>query len=802
MPHSFGRPGRLRWQARRNLNLGGLLHKVPRPGYRWLTMSAHLPRRVPGPLPEVKHRLELTPSVRQILALAAFQQEILDLGSDVRAIARRVAARARALSWADGAVVEIVNSDGSVHRAAVGIGSRSRSRLAVSVPDDPWHGLISATMEVCRDTQDDPRVDPVVCRRLRTRSVVTVPLHRRKVRIGAITVTSSRPNAFDDAQTAVLQLLAGLVTSAAIGSRMIAELRQVGRKGEGIPVASETEFRRLFFENPQAMWVLDAETHAFLAVNDAAIAAYGYSAEEFAALTIAVIRHDAAHLAVDFGRARTGRTAFSTRHYLRDERVIDVEVSTVALKFAGRRAVLSLVHDVTERNRLDRQLRQGAFRDPLTGGVNRVLFAERVAHALIRMRRRSATIAVLVMDLDHFKTVNDSMGYGAGDSLLQAAAARISAALRPGDTVARLGSDEFAVLLEDVDGARDSLETAERLHQAFGPPLEFAGGSLVISLSMGVTAASKSTTSAGELLRNAELAMYAAKTSGRSRVEVFVPSMLAPATERLELDQDLRHATERGELRLLLQPIVSVEGGTIVGCEALVRWHHPTRGVVLPDTFIPLAEEIGVISEIDTWVLRAACIQMAEWRAAGLPDLLLAVNASARDLGRGELVNRVSAALLETGLPRERLEIEVTETCAVSQPAAALHELRHLRRAGITVAIDDFGTGYSSLSKLATLPVDRLKIDRSFLRDIAHEGEDSPLVAAMIALAHQLHLQVTAEGVETDHQLAFLRRNGCDLFQGYLFSPPIPPDRFEEFLRGQSDRARPPHGSHPDSGSA
>ncbi len=802
MPHSFGRPGRLRWQARRNLNLGGLLHKVPRPGYRWLTMSAHLPRRVPGPLPEVKHRLELTPSVRQILALAAFQQEILDLGSDVRAIARRVAARARALSWADGAVVEIVNSDGSVHRAAVGIGSRSRSRLAVSVPDDPWHALISGTVEVCQDTEDDPRVDPVVCRRLRTRSVVTVPLHRRKVRIGAITVTSSRPNAFDDAQTAVLQLLAGLVTSAAIGSRMIAELRQVGRKGEGIPVASETEFRRLFFENPQAMWVLDAETHAFLAVNDAAIAAYGYSAEEFAALTIAVIRHDAAHLAVDFGRARTGRTAFSTRHYLRDERVIDVEVSTVALKFAGRRAVLSLVHDVTERNRLDRQLRQGAFRDPLTGGVNRVLFAERVAHALIRMRRRSATIAVLVMDLDHFKTVNDSMGYGAGDSLLQAAAARISAALRPGDTVARLGSDEFAVLLEDVDGARDSLETAERLHQAFGPPLEFAGGSLVISLSMGVTAASKSTTSAGELLRNAELAMYAAKTSGRSRVEVFVPSMLAPATERLELDQDLRHATERGELRLLLQPIVSVEGGTIVGCEALVRWHHPTRGVVLPDTFIPLAEEIGVISEIDTWVLRAACIQMAEWRAAGLPDLLLAVNASARDLGRGELVNRVSAALLETGLPRERLEIEVTETCAVSQPAAALHELRHLRRAGITVAIDDFGTGYSSLSKLATLPVDRLKIDRSFLRDIAHEGEDSPLVAAMIALAHQLHLQVTAEGVETDHQLAFLRRNGCDLFQGYLFSPPIPPDRFEEFLRGQSDRARPPHGSHPDSGSA
>jgi EAL domain-containing protein (putative c-di-GMP-specific phosphodiesterase class I) len=206
---------------------------------------------------------------------------------------------------------------------------------------------------------------------------------------------------------------------------------------------------------------------------------------------------------------------------------------------------------------------------------------------------------------------------------------------------------------------------------------------------------------------------------------------------------------------------------------------------VLPDAFIPLAEEIGVISDIDAWVLRAACSQAPEWRAAGLPDLLLAVNTSGRELGRGELVDRVSAVLLETGLPRGRLEIEVTETSAVSQPAAALNELRHLRHAGITVGIDDFGTGHSSLSRLATFPVDRLKIDRSFLREIKHEQDESPLVAAMIALAHRLGLQVTAEGVETPEQLAFLRRNRCDLFQGYLFSPPTSPDRFEELLRAQ-----------------
>jgi EAL domain-containing protein (putative c-di-GMP-specific phosphodiesterase class I) len=269
-------------------------------------------------------------------------------------------------------------------------------------------------------------------------------------------------------------------------------------------------------------------------------------------------------------------------------------------------------------------------------------------------------------------------------------------------------------------------------------------------------------------------------------VEVFVPSMLEFATERLSLDQDLRHAVERGELRLFFQPVISVDSGAIVGCEALVRWQHPSRGLVLPDTFISLAEETGMITAIDSWVLYTACRQVAAWRASGLVgDLLLAVNVSGRDLGRGELVDRVSAALLETGFPRDRLEVEITESSAVAQPVEALNELQHLRSAGIAVAIDDFGTGYSSLSKLATFPVDRLKIDRSFLNDIKHEEDDAPLVAAMIALAHRLGLAVTAEGVETPGQLAYLRRNGCDLLQGYLFSPPVPPDRFEELLRGQ-----------------
>ncbi len=748
-------------------------------------MESSLPRRVPGAAPEVRWRVGRASVVPQVLDLASFQQEVLDRGANLDAIAWRAVARAQALCGAERAVVEVVDGDGLAHRATAGTWPASRSRPAGAEPDHPWRGPLGSAAQVCDDTEADPQVDREVCRRLGARSLITVPLVHADVSLGAITVTSSLPHAFDEAQAEALRLVADQVTAAAVRAWVNIELRETCRRCESALVASEARFRRLFFKNPQPMWVLDAETQRFLAVNDAAVAKYGYSAEEFGALTIAAIRRDVAHLAVDFNRARAGKTAYNARHRLRDGRLIDVELTTVAQEFDGRPGILTLINDVTERKRLDTQLREGAFRDPLTGGANRALFAERVGHALTRMRRHSATIAVLVINLDHFKEVNDSLGHVAGDSLLQAAAARISAALRPGDTVARLGADEFAVLLEEVDHAEDSLGAAERLDEAFQSPLEFAGGSLVISIGIGVVTSSTAQTNADELLRNAELAMYAAKVAGSGRVEVFVPSMLATATERLSLDQDLRHAVERGELRLFLQPVIDVDGGAIVGCEALVRWQHPSRGFVLPDTFIPLAEETGMISAIDTWVLHAACSQVAAWRASGQADLILAVNISGRDLGRGELVDRVSAALLETGYPRDRLEVEITESSAVSQPVEALNELRHLRSAGIAVAIDDFGTGYSSLSKLATFPVDRLKIDRSFLADIKHEEDDAPLVAAMIALAHRLGLAVTAEGVETPEQLAFLRRNGCDLLQGYLFSPPVSPERFEDLLRGQ-----------------
>jgi diguanylate cyclase (GGDEF)-like protein/PAS domain S-box-containing protein len=712
--------------------------------------------------------------------LDSYRMEAINLSADQDRVLDRVARRARRLSGADGVVVEAADSTGSLRRATSG---------TAALPDHVWRSGGAGTLRVCADTESDPRVDREVCRRLGIRSLVSIPVRRRNLRVGTVAAASSRAGAFDERRLAQLKILGRRAATSLVRLHIIEAMRRSDLEHVTALVNRESLFRRLFYENPQPMWVLDAETRRFLAVNDAAIARYGYSAEEFAAQSADALRPDTERFHADFARAMRETATIRAKHRLRDGRIIDVEITAGPQEFNGRPAMLSIINDVTERNRLYKQLRDGAFHDTLTGGANRTLFTERVAHALTRMRRRSATIAVLVADIDHFKHVNDSMGHASGDALLQAAAARIQATLRPGDTVARLSADEFAILLEEVGHPEGAVEAAERLAEAFADPLDFADGSLVMTLSIGVATSASSQATAEELLGDAELAMYAAKAGGRGRVTLFEPGMQATAAERLSLEQDLRHAVDRGELRLFYQPLVVAQSGEIVGCEALVRWQHPLRGLVAPDSFIPLAEETGMISAIDTWVLRTACNQAAAWHRAGHRDLFVAVNVSGRELGRSDLVDRVEAAVFESGLSPAYLEIEITESTAAVQSAEALEELRQLRRAGITVAIDDFGTGYSSLSKLSTFPVDRLKIDRSFLTMIRRESDDEPLVAAMIGMAHRLGLEVTAEGVETEVQRGFLRRNGCDLLQGFLFSRPVPAEGFDELLGGTPQQA-------------
>ncbi|MGD1034798.1 MAG: diguanylate cyclase [Candidatus Dormibacteria bacterium] len=474
----------------------------------------------------------------RVLDLPSFQQEVLDRGTNLQVIAGRAAERAQAICGAERAVVAVADSDGLIHLGKAGTWPAGGSRRVGAAPDYPWRVPLGSAAQVCADTEADSRVDRDACRRLGARSLTTVRLRDGDVSLGAITVTSSQPHAFDQAQTEALLHVADEVTEAAVRARVKIEPREICPTCESALVASEAKFRRLFYENPQPMWVLDAETQRFLAVNDAAVDKYGYSAEEFAVLTITALWHDATQLAVDFNRARTRKTAFKARHHLRDGRPIDVEMTFMPEEFDGRPGILSIVNDVTERNRLEKQLSEGAFRDPLTGRPNRALFTERVGHALIRTKRPGTVIAVLFIDLDSFKTVNDSIGYLAGDEVLRAVAARLALTLRPGDTVARLSADEFAVLLEDIGQASDSLRVAARLGEAFQSPLGFAGGSLVIGLSIGVATSSTAQTSADKLLGNAELAMHAAKAGGGGRVEVFVPTMQATAAERLNLEQD------------------------------------------------------------------------------------------------------------------------------------------------------------------------------------------------------------------------------------------------------------------------
>ena len=715
-------------------------------------------------------------------APAEFEQEAFNLNAELATVVQLAAEAARALSGADEAVVEVTTLNGNVHRAGARGGQAHRARGTLDGLRHPWPVTAVSTLEISAGLATEESTVHKAGRRPGAPSVITVPLHSSGVNIGSVTVTSTRPRAFSAVQAAALEHLGAQVESAALRLHMHGELLRISQQRKGVLETSEALFRRLFYENPVPMWVIDSETDRFLAVNDAACAHYGYSREEFAEMTVATVRRDAAQWAIDLRNARLRNTTMRARHRLRDGRVIDVEVTTGPQDFQGRPAILSIITDVTERNRLQRALREGALRDPLTGRANRALFTERLAHALAQSHRRSAVTAALFVDVDHFTTVNDSVGYTVGDAVLQAIAARLALTLRPGDTVARLSADEFAVLLEDVGDVNRAADVAERLHDAFAVPLEFRGGSLTVGLSIGVAVSTDSGPGAAEMLRDAKLAMEAAKDAGRGRVELFSPLMLASVTDRLNLDQDLRHAVERGELRVFYQPLVSMQSGAIVGSEALVRWQHPTRGLVPPDSFIPLAEEIGAISVIDTWVLRTACAQAATWCRAGHPDFFMAVNVSGRELGRSDLVDRIEAVLFESGLPPDRLEVEITESAAAAQPVEALEELHQLRRAGISIAIDDFGTGYSSLSKLATFPADRLKIDRSFLSGIKRGTDEAPLVSATIALAHQLGMKVTAEGVETPAQLAFLRRQGCDLLQGYIFSRPVPAEQFEELL--------------------
>jgi diguanylate cyclase (GGDEF)-like protein/PAS domain S-box-containing protein len=447
--------------------------------------------------------------------------------------------------------------------------------------------------------------------------------------------------------------------------------------------------------------------------------------------------------------------------------------------FRGYRGV---ARDITARVRAEEELARMAHYDALTGLPNRALLQGRLKRAMARADRGQTLLAVMFLDLDQFKEINDSLGHAVGDAVLKEISLRLESCLRATDTVARLGGDEFTILLEDVRTAEEISRIADKLLRSISERADVAGHELHMSTSIGVTVYPLDDHDSDTLLRNADLAMYHAKQEGRNNVQFFSHDMSERTEKRVDMLGRLRGAIARDELQLYYQPQVDVRSGAIIGVEALLRWNDRERGQVQPAHFIPLAEDTGLIVPIGEWVLREACRQAQVWRNAGLGPLTMAVNLSARQFRQKGLVQLISSVLAESGLPPACLELEITESTMMHRAEEAAAGLRDLHALGVQISLDDFGTGYSSLAYLHRFPVHTLKVDQSFVRDIKSDRDDAAIVSTVITLARQLELKSLAEGVETKEQLAFLRTRGCDSFQGYLFCHPLPAAQIEALL--------------------
>jgi len=464
------------------------------------------------------------------------------------------------------------------------------------------------------------------------------------------------------------------------------------------------------------------------------------------------------------------------------------QVELVLTNLLPEPAVAGIVltaRDIEARKAFEEQLTQRAFFDSLTGLPNRLLLYDRLKQALVRAARHRRTIALLFIDLDNFKLINDSLGHNVGDELLIKAAARLQGCGRAGDTVARLGGDEFVVLLDNLVGEAEAAVVAENLARQFLCPFSLDGRDVVVTASIGVALGYPDRHDAEAVLRNADVAMYRAKSNGKGQHVLFQPSMHRDSLARLDLEEDLRHALERNEFRLHYQPIVDMASGRIVEAEALVRWHHPTRGLVQPNDFIPVAEEMGLIVPLGRWVLEQACRQAAEWAASFPvePPIAMSVNISPREFQQPNLDLDVADVLRRTGLRPECLKLEITEGAIMDDVDWTIGMMGKLKKIGVKLAVDDFGTGYSSLSYLKRLPLDVLKIDQSFVKGIGSVREDTAIVQAILSLAESLNLDVTGEGIETAEQAEMLSRWNCKRGQGYFFVRPVDAEGALAFLR-------------------
>jgi diguanylate cyclase (GGDEF)-like protein/PAS domain S-box-containing protein len=543
----------------------------------------------------------------------------------------------------------------------------------------------------------------------------------------------------------------------------------------------EASFRLLFDSNPVPMIVCALEDERILGVNDAAIAHYGYSRAEFEKLTIGNVQAFESEPPWAGDHSNDELTARIWKHVRADGTLIDLAIYSRQLVYGDRPAVLLSLMDITERKRAEARLAFMAQHDGLTGLPNRGLLRQQMDEMLQHTRRSSDKMAVLMLGLDNFKAVNDTLGHGVGDKLLRSVAKRLRSSLREQDTLARLNSDEFAIIQSGLSRPEDAVLLARRLLEAIGEPYLLDGHSVVIGASVGIAMAPGDGEESEKLLKHVDMALSRAKNDSRGTFSFFESGMDARAQGRRKIETDLRDAIQGEVLRPYYQPLIDLSSGRITGFEALVRWPHPERGMVSPAEFIPVAEETGLINALGGLMLRRACMDAALWP----DDVRVAVNLSPLQFRAGNLLSVVMEALKQSGLPAERLELEITETLLLEKSSQVLATLHALRALGVRISMDDFGTGYSSLSYLRSFPFDKIKIDQSFVRDLGTNNDAQAIVRAIISLGVGLGVTITAEGVETEAELACLRFEGCNEGQGFLFSHARPNAEIVAMLKAQ-----------------
>ncbi len=568
-----------------------------------------------------------------------------------------------------------------------------------------------------------------------------------------------------------------------------------------IPRKSSTDslntktLKQIFKLSPIGMTILDLEGR-FLSANQSFCDAVGYEEHEIIAQSFTELTHpEDIPMLMSLGRellaGKRQHFQIETRHQTKQEKRLHVGLTVTIVQDNQQRPICFLLQvvNLTERKWMVKELRHRAFYDGLTGIANRALFVDRVEQAVVRLEHNTdMQCAVLFLDVDRFKVINDSLGHSIGDQLLTALSKRLKSCIRRCDTLARLGGDEFAILLEELSGLDEALIVCDRIHDTLKRPFKLSSYEVFANVSIGVVCSDTGYEQSSDLLRNADTALYRAKGQGGGCQAIFDQTMHERAVALWQMATQAQFAVEREELSLHYQPVINIETGQVVAVEALIRWNHPYYGSISPGEFIPVMEETGVITLIGQWVLQEACQQVRQWhqQLSTSRPIKINVNLSARQLAQSDLAQQVSSVLAQTGLPESLLWLEITETAIMQNSQQGLRVLEQLKSIGVGLCIDDFGIGYSSLSRLQQLPIDLLKVDRSFVQHIGPRGENTEIVRTIIDLAKNLKMDIVAEGVETEEQLAGLRSLGCHKIQGFYFARPMTPEATFQFIKNRN----------------